>query len=70
MMVRMLIYGYRRGGASSRRIERATYEDVEFRYLAAEQNPDHDTIASSRREQLAPLAQLFVQVLHASGRVG
>jgi aspartate/methionine/tyrosine aminotransferase len=37
MMVRVLIYGSCRGVASSRRIERATYEDVAFRYLAAEQ---------------------------------
>jgi transposase len=42
MMVRLLIYGYCRGVASSRRIERATYEDVAFRYLAADQHPDHE----------------------------
>ena len=63
MMVRVLIYGYCRGVASSRRIERATYEDVAFRYLAADQHPDHDTIAAFRQEHLAALAQLFVQVL-------
>ena len=39
MMVRVLIYGYCRGVASSRRIERATYEGVAFRYLAADQHP-------------------------------
>jgi transposase len=63
MMVRVLTYGYCRGVASSRRMERATYEDVAFRYLAADQHPDHDMIAAFRQEQLAPLAQLFVQVL-------
>jgi len=62
MMVRLLIYGYCRGVASSRRIERATYEDVAFRYLAADQHPDHSTIADFRQEHLASLAQLFVQV--------
>jgi transposase len=70
MMVRMLIYGYCRGVASSRRIERATYEDVAFRYLAADQHPDHDTIAAFRQEQLTPLAQLFVQVLQMCQRAG
>src|SRR5271157_1304514 len=70
MMVRVLIYGYCRGVASSRRIERATYEDVAFRYLAADQHPDHDTIAAFRQEQLAPLAQLFVQVLQLCQRAG
>ena len=62
MMVRVLIYGYSRGVTSSRRIERATYEDVAFRYLAADQHPDHDTIATFRKEQLANLSQLFVRV--------
>jgi transposase len=70
MMVRVLIYGYCRGVASSRRIERATYEDVAFRYLAADQHPDHDTIAAFRQEQLTPLAQLFVQVLQLCQRAG
>src|SRR5208337_800748 len=63
MMVRVLIYGYCRGVASSRRIERATYEDVALRYLAADQHPDHDTMAAFRQEHLGPLARLFVQVL-------
>jgi transposase len=70
MMVRVLIYGYCRGVASSRRMERATYEDVAFRYLAADQHPDHDTIATFRQEQLTPLGQLFVQVLKLCQRAG
>jgi len=70
MMVRVLIYGYCRGVASSRRIERATYEDVAFRYLAADQHPDHDTLAAFRQAHLAPLAHLFVQVLQLCQRAG
>jgi len=70
MMVRVLLYGYCRGVASSRRIERATYEDVAFRYLAADQHPDHDTIAAFRQEQLANLSQLFVEVLRLCQRAG
>jgi transposase len=57
MMVRVLLYGYCRGVASSRRIERATYEDVAFRYLAADAHPDPDTIAGSRKGHMAALAQ-------------
>ena len=68
MMVRVLIYGYSRGVASSRRIERATYEDVAFRYLAADQHPDHDTIATFRKGQLENLSQLFVEVLRLCQR--
>jgi transposase len=70
MMVRLLIYRYCRGGASSRRIERATTEDVAFRYLAADQHPDHTTIADFRKEHLANLAQLFVQVLKLCQQAG
>ncbi len=70
MMVRLLIYGYCRGVASSRRIERATYEDVAFRYLAADQHPDHDTIADFRKEHLGSLSQLFVEVLRLCQRAG
>ena len=43
LMVRLLLYGYAKGITSSRRIEVATHEDVAFRYLAANQSPDHDT---------------------------
>ena len=70
MMVRLLIYAYCRGVPGSRRIERATYEDVAFRYLAADQHPDHDTIADFRKEHLANLSQLFVQVLKLCQQAG
>src|SRR6267143_2018304 len=70
MMVRLLIYGYCREVASSRRMERATYEDVAFRYLAADKHPDHDTIADFRKEHLANLSQLFVQVLRLCQQAG
>src|SRR5438445_1849040 len=70
MMVRLLLYGYCRGKASSRRIERATYEDVAFRYLAADEHPDHDTIADFRKEHLAHLSQLFGQVLRLCQQAG
>lgn len=48
MMVRLLLYGYSVGVMSSRRIERASYDDVAFRYPCADQHPDHDTIAAFR----------------------
>jgi len=70
MMMRVLIYGYCRGVASSRRIEKATYEDVAFRYLAADDQPDHSVIAAFRRENLKYLPQLFEQVLRLCQRAG
>jgi transposase len=70
MMVRLLLYGYCVGVMSSRRIERASYEDVAFRYLAADQHPDHDTMAAFRQQHLPVLAQLFTQVLQLCDKAG
>lgn len=70
MMVRALLYGYCMGMMSSRRMERASYEDVAFRYLCANQHPDHDTIASFRQQHLAVLAELFTQVLQLCNQAG
>jgi len=70
MMVRSLLYGYCVGIMSSRRMERASYEDVAFRYLCANQHPDHDTIASFRQQHLPVLAELFTQVLQLCNQAG
>ena len=63
MLVKLLLYAYCTGKPSSRKIEKATYEDVAYRILAANQHPDHDTIAAFRRRHLQDLAALFLQVL-------
>jgi transposase len=70
MMSKLLFYGYCVGKASSRKLEQATYEDVAARYLAANQHPDHDTIAEFRRRHLVALARLFVQVLQLCAKAG
>lgn len=70
LLTRLLLYGYCIGVTSSRRIERATYDDLAFRYLAADQHPDHDTIASFRQHHLAALAGLFVQALRLCQKAG
>jgi transposase len=70
MMVKLLLYAYCTGRPSSRKIERATYEDVAFRVLAADQHPDHDSIATFRQRHLEALAALFVQVLELCRRAG
>lgn len=70
LLVRLLIYGYAVGQRSSRRIERATFDAVPFRYLAAGQHPDHDTIAAFRQTHLEELAQLFTQVLALCQKAG
>ena len=55
LLTRLLLYGYCLGVTSSRKIEGKTYEEVAFRYLAADQHPDHDTIASFRQQHLEAL---------------
>ncbi len=63
MMLSLLIYAYANGVFGSRRIERATYRDIGFRFLTADLHPDHDTIAKFRRENLAVFSECFLQVL-------
>ncbi|MFQ5779034.1 MAG: IS1182 family transposase [Terriglobia bacterium] len=70
MMVTLLLYAYCTGKPSSRRIERATYEEVPYRVLAGDQHPDHDSIAAFRQRHLRALARLFVQVLQLSEAAG
>jgi transposase len=70
MMVRVLLYGYCLGVVSSRKIERATHEDVAFRFLSADTHPDHDTIATFRKRHLSALAGLFVQALQLCQKAG
>jgi transposase len=63
ILVALLFYGYATGTMSSRKIERATYDSVPFRFIAGGHHPDHDTIASFRRKHLAALTALFTQIL-------
>ena len=55
---------------SSRKIERATYDSVAFRYIAANTHPDHDTIATFRKRFLSELESLFVQILMVAQSAG
>jgi transposase len=62
-LLAILVYGYATGIFSSRKLERATYDSVAFRYIAQGSHPDHDTIATFRRRFLGQLQALFLQVL-------
>ena len=53
VLLGLLVYGYATNVLSSRKIERATYDSVAFRFIAANDHPDHDTIAAFRRRFLA-----------------
>jgi transposase len=62
----LLIYAYATGTLSSRKIERATYDSLAFRYIACNRHPDHDTLATFRRRCSKQFAGVFVQVLHVA----
>ncbi len=51
-------------------MERATYDSVAFRFIAANEHPDHDTIAAFRRRFLPQIEALFVQVLEVAREMG
>lgn len=70
MLLGMLLYGYATGMFSSRKLERATYDSVAFRFIAANQHPDHDTIANFRRRFLKEIEGLFVEVLKIAREMG
>jgi transposase len=70
MLLGLLIYGYATGVFSSRKLERATYDSVAFRFIAANDHPDHDTIATFRRRFLAAIEGLFVEVLLLAREAG
>jgi len=70
MMVSLLLYAYARGERSSRGIERKCVEDVAYRVIAAQQKPDHATIARFRARHEDALAELFGSVLGLCRQAG
>ena len=70
MMMLLLLYAYCVGIVSSRKIERACYEDLAFRVLTGNQQPDHSRISEFRRRNLDALKELFVQILRLCQKAG
>ncbi len=70
VLLGLLIYGYATGVYSSRKLERATYASVAFRFIAANDHRAHDTIAAFRRRFLTEIEQLFVEVLLLARQAG
>ena len=66
----LLLYAYCVGIVSSRKIERACYEDLAFRVLTGNQQPDHSRISEFRRRNLDALKDLFVQILRLCQKAG
>jgi len=70
LLLKVLLYGYATGVRSSRRLERHCLEDVAFRFLAANQQPDFRSIARFRRRHLGALEELFVQTVRVCATAG
>src|SRR4051812_19794196 len=70
VLLGVLVYGYATGVFSSRKLERASYDPVAFRFVVANQHPDHDTIATLRRRFLEEIQALFVEVLQLAREIG
>lgn len=70
MLLALLFYGYATGVFSSRNLESATYDSVAFRYITADNHPDHDTISTFRKRFLKELKPLFVQILLIAKEMG
>ncbi len=69
MMIKVMFYGYTQGIRSSRKIEDALYENIAFRFLSANQNPDHGTINLFRKKHLVDLENVFSQIVVLCGRL-
>ena len=63
LLLTLLFYGYATGVFSSRRLEKATYESIPFRYICANTHPDHDTIATFRTRFLKQIEGYFKEIL-------
>src|SRR5688572_17578743 len=70
LLLGLVVYGYATGVFSSRKLERATYDSVAFRFLAVNEHPDHDTLAAFRRRFLKDIEALFVQILLLAREMG
>jgi transposase len=65
LLLGLIVYGYATGVFSSRKLERATYDSVAFRFIAANEHPDHDTIAAFRRRFLKQ-----IEFTRGAGNIG
>lgn len=60
-MIKLLVYGYSYGIRSSRKLERATYHNLSFKWLMAGLTPDHKTIARFRKNNRDALKNILKQ---------
>ena len=70
LLLSILVYGYATGVFSSRKLENATHDSIAFRFVAADEHPDHDTLNTFRKRFLKDIETLMVQVLMIARTMG
>jgi len=70
LLLGLLFYGYSTGVFSSRKLEAATYDSVAFRFIARNQHPGHDTIATFRKRFLGEIKGWFMEILLIGKEMG
>lgn len=70
LLLSILVYGYATGVFSSRKLAHATYDSVAFRFVAADEHPDHDTVNTFRKRFLKEITGLMVEVLLIARTLG
>jgi len=70
MLLSLLFYGYATGVFSSRKLEKATYDSMAFRFITANEHPDHDTINAFRKRFAKEIEGLFVEILLLAEAMG
>jgi transposase len=70
LMVALLFYGYATGTFSSRKLEKASYDSIPYRFICANTHPDHDSICAFRKRFLKELEELFVEILVLAKELG
>ena len=70
LMVALLFYGYATGTFSSRKLEKATYDSIPYRFICANTHPDHDSICAFRQRFLKELERMFVEILVLAKELG
>lgn len=70
MMVKVLFYAWATGTLSSRQIARRLYDDVAFRYLSANTQPDFRTINNFRQRHRDEMIHLFAQLVQVAVKAG
>jgi len=70
LLLKLWLYGYCTGTVSSRTVAQATFEDVAFRWLAADQHPTYSTLSRFRERNLGNFHALFLRVLQLCQEAG